>query len=244
METTTQKKYIKYRRVSTDHQGDSGLGLANQDAQLDRYIKNHDGILVGEFFDVSTGKNEKRAGLKNALKMCKQHGATLLVWDLARASRRRLFIEELLSSDTDFVVVSQPHATKLLLRLLADFDAHEVEQISARTKAGLAVLKQRVERGESWISKSGAVCNKIGNASNFTDDYRRKGAQAVRAAAMENENNRKAALYAKSLKDAGFTLKQICEKLEEGGFKTATGGKFHTTSIHRVLSRYENKTAV
>ena len=234
-----QREFVKYRRVSAESQGDSGLGLQDQDIQLDRFVESNGGIVVATFVDVSTGKNESRPGLRNALSECKARGATLLIWTLARISRRRLFIEELLESDVDFIVVSQPHATNLVLRLHADFDTHEVEQISSRTKAGLSVLKERVERGESWISKSGKLCNRLGNPENFTNEARRKGAEAVRAIAMENENNRKAALHAKLLQDAGNTLKQICEKLEEGGFKTATGGKFHPTSIQRILKRYE-----
>jgi hypothetical protein len=235
----SQKEFVKYRRVSAESQGESGLGLQDQDIQLDRFVDTNGGIVVATFVDVATGKNESRPGLRNALRECKARGATLLIWTLARISRRRLFIEELLESDVDFIVVSQPHATNLVLRLHADFDTHEVEQISTRTKAGLAVLKERVKRGESWISKSGKVCNRLGNTENFSDEGRHRGAMAVQSAALNNEENRRAAMYALLLRESGDKLPAICKKLAEGGFKTATGGEFHPASIQRIIRRQE-----
>ena len=43
------KSFVLYRRVSTNRQGQSGLGLESQDETVRRYVTNQKGTVVGEF---------------------------------------------------------------------------------------------------------------------------------------------------------------------------------------------------
>jgi DNA invertase Pin-like site-specific DNA recombinase len=219
------EKFVAYYRVSTRKQGISGLGLEGQRNRVEEFVSNRGGVILGAFQEVESGTRPNRPELLKAIALCKDLGATLIVSEVDRLTRAANFVDTLRDSGIEFIATDMPFANRQNIDVVALLAQHQWEKISSATKAA---LKVKIARG--W---------KPGNAQNFSNEDRRKGAEAVRAAAMENENNRKAALYAKSLQDAGNTLKQICEKLEEGGFKTATGGKFHPTSIHRILKRYE-----
>jgi DNA invertase Pin-like site-specific DNA recombinase len=219
------EKFVAYYRVSTRKQGISGLGLEGQRNRVEEFVSNRGGVIIGAFQEVESGKRPNRPELVKAIALCKDLGTTLIVSEVDRLTRAANFVDTLRDSGIEFIATDMPFANRQNIDVVALLAQHQWEKISSATKAA---LKVKIARG--W---------KPGNAQNFSNEDRRKGAEAVRAAAMENENNRKAALYAKSLQDAGNTLKQICQKLEEGGFKTATGGKFHPTSIHRILKRYE-----
>src|SRR5205085_5634328 len=69
--------------------------------------------------------------------------ATLIIAKLDRLARNVAFIANLMESGVEFVAVDNPHASKLMLHMLAAFAEHEREQISARTKAALAAAKAR-----------------------------------------------------------------------------------------------------
>ena len=49
----------------------------------------------------------------------------------------------LMERATDFVAVEMPHASRLVLHVMAAFAEHEREMISQRTKAALAAAKAR-----------------------------------------------------------------------------------------------------
>ncbi|MBT5841421.1 MAG: recombinase family protein, partial [Rhodospirillaceae bacterium] len=49
-------KYVTYKRVSTDRQGLSGLGLDAQQQAIDNYLNGGDWEIVGEFTEVESGR--------------------------------------------------------------------------------------------------------------------------------------------------------------------------------------------
>ena len=50
-------KYVYYLRVSTNKQGDSGLGLSAQEKTCIDYNNSKGGIICGKFVDVASGKD-------------------------------------------------------------------------------------------------------------------------------------------------------------------------------------------
>jgi DNA invertase Pin-like site-specific DNA recombinase len=83
------KKYVSYLRVSTDRQGQSGLGLEAQRNAVATYVNSLTGSaeIVQEFVEVETGKRADRPVLAEALRECKASGFTLLVAKLDRLAR-------------------------------------------------------------------------------------------------------------------------------------------------------------
>ena|SRR6202044_344551 len=136
------RTFVAYYRVSTDRQGATGYGLDAQRADALRYVDA--GRLAGEFVEVESGKRHtNRPQLAAALAECRRLKAVLVIAKLDRLARNVAFISALMESGAEFVCCDNPHASKLMLHMLAAFAEHEREQISARTKAALAVAKAR-----------------------------------------------------------------------------------------------------
>src|SRR5688572_7815435 len=127
-----------YYRVSTDRQGKSGLGLEAQQQAVRDYLNGGRWQLVAEVVEVESGKRSDRPKLQEALRLCRLHGATLVIAKLDRLARNVNFVSNLMESGVDFVAVDFPQANRLTVHILAAVAEHEAEAISARTKAALA----------------------------------------------------------------------------------------------------------
>lgn len=208
---------VAYYRVSTDRQGQSGLGLEAQRKAVLDYLTGTAGALVEEFTEIESGKRSDRPELVAALAACKRHKATLVIAKLDRLARNVAFIANLMESGVEFVAVDNPHASKLMLHMLAAFAEHEREQISIRTKAALAAAKARGV--------------KLG----------RNGAQ------LASDRKIEASEFAKGLTDTiselrrrGFsTVRALRDELNRLGVASASGGVWHVPTVHRLLRRIE-----
>ena len=58
MQTTSRQAAIAYYRVSTDRQGRSGLGLADQERSVRQFCAQRGLALEAEFTEVESGKND------------------------------------------------------------------------------------------------------------------------------------------------------------------------------------------
>jgi DNA invertase Pin-like site-specific DNA recombinase len=57
-----QKKFVAYYRVSTNKQGERGLGMAAQAACVEAFVRSHDGKILASFRELraasaTTGRN-------------------------------------------------------------------------------------------------------------------------------------------------------------------------------------------
>ncbi len=135
------RKFVSYVRVSTQRQGQSGLGIEAQRTAVAKFVG--DGEIVRECVEIESGRNNDRPELAKALKACRMTGATLVVARLDRLSRDVAFLANLMDSGVDFVAADNPNANKLTVHVLAALAAHEAELISARTKAALEAARAR-----------------------------------------------------------------------------------------------------
>jgi hypothetical protein len=87
-------KFIAYFRVSTDHQGVNGNGMAAQRKAVEDYLNGGRWKLVGEFTEVESGKRSDRPELERALVACRKHKAKLVIAKLDRLSRNVHFIRQ------------------------------------------------------------------------------------------------------------------------------------------------------
>jgi DNA invertase Pin-like site-specific DNA recombinase len=163
-------KWIAYYRVSTDRQGDSGLGLDAQRKLVSDYLNGGNWTLAAEFTEVESGKRSDRPQLAAALTMCKRLRAKLVVAKLDRLSRNVGFISALMDSGVEFVAADMPHANKMTLQVMAVFAEYERDQISERTRRALAQAKERGTKlgGPKRLEASalGAAANRS-NAERF-----------------------------------------------------------------------------
>lgn len=215
------KQYVVYKRVSTEDQGKSGLGLAAQDRDIGLFLEGFTDIpceVLAEFTDVETGKADDRPRLADALALARKTGATLLVAKLDRLSRKVSFIAQLMDDPKITLRVAQmPYADKFQLHIYAALAEQEREFISARTKAALAEAKARG--------------TKLGGLRDKT--MKRNAAVQTNAAARA----RKVAGIVCPLRDAGKPLREIAEHLNRAGVATARGGQWQASQVKRVLDR-------
>src|SRR5664279_1847464 len=96
------KRAVVYLRVSTDRQGQSGLGIDAQREAVTRFLS---GVpVLQEFVEVESGRRHKnRPKLLAALEQCKKQRATLVIAKLDRLGRNVAFISALMESAVEFV---------------------------------------------------------------------------------------------------------------------------------------------
>jgi DNA invertase Pin-like site-specific DNA recombinase len=218
------KTYVAYFRVSTQKQGQSGLGLEAQRKAVISYLKGGEGILK-EFIEVESGKKNNRRELNRAIEHAKRTGATLLIAKLDRLSRNASFIFTLKDSGVDFICADMPEANTLTIGIFAVLAQHERELISSRTKAALAAKK--------------AQGYKLGSPGNLSRVAMEKAWQACRDKAGSNENNRRAAALIASYRKAGMNYSAIARELNEAGFQTSKGKLFQALQVQRLCKRFE-----
>jgi len=208
-------KFIAYYRVSTAKQGQSGLGLEAQKAAVEAYLNGGNWKLIGEFVEVESGKLKNRPQLNEALALCKKQKATLVIAKLDRLARNLHFISGLMESRIEFLAVDNPTANRLTVQILAAVAEEEARAISARTKAALASAKARGIR----LGTHGAVLGKANSKS-------------ARQTALSLKP------IVEAIKDGGITsVRGIAEELNARKVATPQGGKWHSTSVYRLLGR-------
>lgn len=143
-----------YLRVSTGEQAKSGLGSAAQLARCEAHAAERGVPVLGVLIDDGRsgrldeaqlpGLTAARAAAVGA------PGSALLVYALSRYDRDGRRVAALLADDEAVSVYSatQPLDTstaagRLVVRMFAAVDAHEVEQTGERTAAALAVARER-----------------------------------------------------------------------------------------------------
>lgn len=217
--------YIAYYRVSTQKQGNSGLGLEAQKTMVKHYLKDSD-ILLAEFEEVESGKNDNRPQLQKAIEKCKNEGAMLLIAKLDRLSRNAGFIFLLKDSQVNFKCCDMPEANSLTIGIMAVLAQEERELISKRTIAALEELRNKGKR--------------LGSPQNLTREAQKQGAEAMRQKALNNENNRKATALIVSLRETGKSYAKIAQQLNDNGFKTSRGYTFSASQVMVLYDRYLN----
>ena len=214
------EKYIAYYRVSTQKQGNSGLGIEAQKSALIKFINPSD-ILVQELIDIESGKKNNRPNLLKAIELCKKHEATLLIAKLDRLSRNAAFIFTLRDSQVKFKCCDMPDANSVTIGIMAVLAQDERERTSQRTKDALAELKRQGK--------------KLGSPQNLDFVAKQKGLEARRKNARENENNVKASAMIDALHRQGKSIYYITKELNRLGFKTRRGKEFtqvQTKTLH------------
>ena len=212
---------ISYYRVSTQKQGNSGLGIEAQRATVTDYAQRAGALVVAEFIEVESGKRNNRPQLAEAIAEAKRTGATLVIAKLDRLARNAGFVFALRDAGVKFIACDIPEANTLTVGIFAVMAQHEAELISTRTRAALQAKKAR-----------GA---KLGKPENLTAEARAKGREAHSRNAANNQNTKTARGYALLLRGNGASLRQMAATLNAEGFKTPRGGKFSAVQVARIL---------
>lgn len=217
-----KSKFVAYYRVSTQKQGQSGLGLEAQKQAVLNHLNGGEWDLIQEFVEVETGKGsdalDRRPQLKAALELCKKQKAILLIAVLDRLGRNVHFISGLMESGIDFVSVESPNDSPFMLHVKAAVAEEEGRKISARTKAALQAAKAR-----------GVVLGSTGMANLKPNIEARQEVADAFAGKLKS--------IIEGMKARGLTQRAMCAELNQLGIKTAKGGEWSLVQLQRVMVR-------
>jgi DNA invertase Pin-like site-specific DNA recombinase len=221
----TKCNFVAYYRVSTQRQGKSGLGLADQKKSIADHLSGCGGTLAAEFTEVESGRKKDREQLALALAHCRRHKSVLLIAKLDRLARNVAFVSALLESKVRFVAVDMPEADATFLQMAAVFAEWEAKKISERTKAALA---QAVARGKKLGWSIPSRCHQQRPAS-------LKGAARNAEKAKQFASN--VLPIINEIKSAGVsTLDGIAERLNARGVMTARNSQWYAATVKGVLA--------
>jgi DNA invertase Pin-like site-specific DNA recombinase len=225
------KKFVSWRRVSTQKQGRSGLGLEAQKSIISYFVAEANGELVADYYETYTGKNlHGCTELKKAMDCAKRNDAILIIAksDRFRNLEQALEVYRLMDGRIYFcdVPLAEDVATyKFMLSLSWSLAEREAAITSLRTRQALQAKKAR---GES-----------VGNPNaKITSEMRANSIVSRRKDAQLNENNRKAFKLVNLLRTQGKTYADIVRELNDGGYKTANGKAWQIVQVQRLISLY------
>ena len=216
-------KYVIYFRVSTDKQGQSGLGLEAQQQQVKTYLQSKpDAEIVSEYVEVDSGKKVNRIELNKAVADAKKNKAVLLVAKLDRVARNvKLFLDlldQVRIEFTDLPALSNGTSdSRLVLTQLAAFAEWEAAKISERTKAALSAKKARGEPMGIMGKENIKATN--GKRKEIADDFAKQIAGMLIPLA------------------ATMSQRKLVNYLNQHGVKSPTGKEWRLNSLQNVLNR-------
>lgn len=219
--------YIAYLRVSTQKQGNSGLGLEAQQASIDGFVRDGD-VVVARYVEVESGKKADRPQLTRALDHCRRIGATLLIAKLDRLARDVHLISGLMKSGVPFKAVDMPEASEFLIHITAAVAEQEARQIGARTRAALAAAKTRgvVLGGYRGVPPTEAAQQAATAA-----------AAIVRSQAADSFAASLRPVLAAVMAEGAKSLREVADMLNARGVRTVRGGSWSAVQVMRLIER-------
>jgi DNA invertase Pin-like site-specific DNA recombinase len=229
------KKFLTYYRVSTDRQGETGLGIEAQRQAVARFLNG--AAPIAEFVEVESGKRHKnRPRLLAALELCRKHRATLVIAKLDRLARNVHFVSGLLESGVEFVCCDNPHANKTHLQMNSVFAEWEREIISQRTREAMQRAKAYLAQHGQRLSLKGRVYTKLGNprieeARELALDLARQLRPAPQILALIVE-----------ARTRGESLRAIARALNAQNIRTPRGYRWYASTIRAALKLHDEIT--
>jgi DNA invertase Pin-like site-specific DNA recombinase len=220
---------VGYARVSTQRQGQSGLGLEAQQEASARYSAATGRPVLRWYLEIESGRRSDRPELQKALDHARRIRATLVIARLDRLARSARFLLALIEGGADVAFCDFPNlpagaAGKFLLSMLASVAELEAGLISERTKAALAAAKARGVR--------------LGR-DNLTPEGRARGLAESARVRSERAARDHAQILPRilELRAAGLSQQAIANCLNADGHLTRSGKPWHQIGIKRLLDQ-------
>ena len=222
--------YICYYRVSTQRQGQSGLGLEAQRKSVADYLNGKQHNIIDEVTEVESGRNTNRVKLKAAIDLCKATNATLLVAKFDRLSRNARFLLQIKESGVKIAAADMPDVDELVIGIMAMVAQHEAKAISERTRAALQAAKARgVVLGAYDKEDKSKFIGRCGTKEDALN------ANAARAAKYRQVSLGKLRSLEHFDPDNSLSSRVLAKVFNDNGIPTVSGkGKWSSNSILRL----------
>lgn len=230
-------KLIAYYRVSTEKQGQSGLGLEGQKATVEAFALATGASIEAAYEEVETGKRADRPELAKTIAHARRSKARLVIAKLDRLARNLAFVSAIMEAGVDFVACDNPHANRLTIHILAAVAEDEARRISERTRAALAAAKARgtklgSARPGHWTGREDARLIALAEGRKRSAEVRAEKAVKAVADLLPEMRQRR---------EAGESFAGIAEALNAAGQRTTRGSNWTAMQVKRVLDRAVKK---
>lgn len=224
---------VGYVRVSTHEQAEMGKSLPVQKERIKSYCELYgfDLISIEEDAGISGEYYDKRPGIQEALRKCREHHAVLVAYSLSRISRSLrdiLFIsEELVAGNGDMACISESFDTstasgRMVFKIFGVLAEFERELIAERTRSVLASKRNEFQK-ISRFSPYGWKPDPDANGNLVPDDEE----QAMR--------NRIIGMIS-----AGMHPRRICSKLNAEGRLFRGVHNWRKRQVYRIIQHALN----
>ncbi len=223
----SDRRFVAYYRVD-------GVKLAEQVRCVEEHAREVGGVVIASHRDDESGGKDDRPELVSALAEARRRGAALIVASLWGLSRDIAFLRALHESGVAFFACDFPQANETTIDVLVALAEYESRAASERTREALASYRAR--GGKLGAARPGGAT--------LTAEARARGV----ARASEARRARADAAYREigavvlELRRAGFTLREVADRLNEAGHRTRTGRPWNAMQVSRVLGRLGGDT--
>ena len=219
-QTKHHGKYVAYHRIVTGRLIDSEVSEEQQKDIIRTTLNGGTWSLIGEFTE-KEGKRSSRPMLKEALTLCKEQGATLIMATIDQLSRNAYFLRLIRDSGVPLQICDAPDVDYTSIKLLTRLAEKGASVASVRIKRGIEKARRRgVKFG---TPNPGKGVERSGEVVKFNADR-----CAERVIAIIND------LRAKG--HASF--REIAQALNEMGVKTARGGEWFASTVRNIEKRF------
>lgn len=218
-------KFIAYYRVSTEKQGQSGLGLEAQRHICYTYARQQGAEIITELTDIESGSYNDRVNLNLALDMLKNdRDCKLLVAKQCRLTRSVALMSKLLEElpANSIVVAESPQATIFELHIRAVLNEETRRQISINTKNALKAARARGVR--------------LGAPQENIKEISLAGGMALKKKTEEFAINMIDVMQIIKDRNHRFNAQQYADDLNALNIKTYKGGKWSKGSVYRLMN--------
>lgn len=239
-------RYVSYLRVSRESQGLQGLGIEAQRRTVSDYLTRvgASDLLLAEYVEVESGKRADRPELTKGIDHARNARATLVIARLDRLSRDVHFLTGLERAGIEFIACDLPNANRLTVTILAAVAEYEREMISQRTRAALAVARDRI----AVVGQKGRpALKRLGNpngAAHLHPFGNRAAVRAVKAKADETANRLRPTLQA-VIQSGAQSARSIAIGLNNRGVLSPRGFAWDARAVinlQRRLTRLEQRS--
>ncbi len=187
------RPYVLWRRVSTQEQGESGLGLDAQ-ATIAKMFMAKEPVEI--FTDVYSGTKLRQCkGLWSAISLCKEKNYVLVI---AKSDRCRNVSEALDILDAigerNLIFCDLPSTDRFILTVMWAMWERQAIMGRINTRIALAERKKQIERDGGFVAKSGNFCTHLGRQKGVKNPNAIE-AMAARKTEMSQEWKRESGLY-------------------------------------------------
>jgi site-specific DNA recombinase len=222
---------IGYIRVSTDMQAEKGTSLDNQVEKIIDFCQKKGLFLENIYEDAGfSGKNTKRPGFQDMMKRINKGGVTsVVVWHSTRFARNlKDFINHmdlLEKKKIKFYSIEEPEMSgssgKAMRNLMAVFAEYQSDVTGEYTRS----VKVNLKKNKKVYCAFPPLGFKNDNGVLVRDPKQLEIVDTIT-----------------TLKGQGFSLRQIAEHFNSQGIKGSKNGKFHASTIQKILRNniYDN----